>query len=112
MQALELNVNWQLRLVYLGATVTSAVNFCVVWLLGLPYLPQFYLCATLIAFLLFRRITMKWFLPAYLLRFFLVACQSFLSVYVIGDDCGIFQGLSARIYGRSMHRMCPMLPHL
>lgn len=89
MQALELNVNWQLRLVYLGATVTSAVNFCVVWLLGLPYLPQFYLCATLIAFLLFRRITMKWFLPAYLLRFFLVACQSFLSVYVIGDDCGI-----------------------
>ncbi len=89
MQALELNVNWQLRLVYLGSAVASMVNFVVVWLLGLPYLPVFYLGSALLSFLLSRRITMRWFLPAYLARFCLVACQSFLSVYVIGDDCGI-----------------------
>lgn len=89
MQALEFNISQQLRLVYMGSTVTAIINFFIVLLVGLPYLPQFYCLSALVTFLLSRYITMRHFILGYFIRFLLVTCQSFLSVYVIGDDCGI-----------------------
>ena len=89
MRYFEGNVRQQLRLLYLGSAVVALLNGGITAALRLPILPIFYILSALLFFVLSRKVTLRRFLPAFILSFLTVVLQSFFTVYVLGDDCGI-----------------------
>lgn len=89
MRYFERDVQRQLRLLYLGSAVVALLNGGITAALRLPILPVFYVLSALQFFLLSRKVTLRHFLPAFALSFLTVVLQSFFTVYVLGDDCGI-----------------------
>lgn len=89
MEKYEIEIEKQLRKLFAGSASVTAINYVITAFLGLSYLPGFYLIVTGI-FLLFALYSrLRWFAFYYAVSFLIVFIQSILSVYVIGDDCGI-----------------------
>ena len=89
MDGIRKNVEQQIRWMCIGFAVTSGVNLIVSLLLHLSYLPTYYIIAALIYLINARAANLRRFVPVYLLCWMLIAVQSCLTVYVLGDDCGI-----------------------
>ena len=85
----EGDIKRQLRLLYLGSAVVAVLNGIITAVLRLPILPVFYCISALLFFFLYKTVTLRIFLPAFALSFLDVVLQSFFTVYVLGDDCGI-----------------------
>ena len=89
MQPFSYDIDRQIRLLFLGSALAAAANLAVIWALALPYLPVYYPAAAAAYLAMARTVRIRRFVPAYCAAFLLAAGQSFVSVYVLGDDCGI-----------------------
>ena len=89
METLKFNVNRQIRMLMIGFSIAMMINFFVTLIIQLPYLPVFYICSTVFYAILAKISRLERFLLVYILNLLQTVCQSILSVYVLGDDCGI-----------------------
>ncbi len=89
MEGIQKNVEHQIRWMCIGFAVASGVNLIISYILRLSYLPVFYIVSALIYLVCTWITKLRRFVPIYLLCWLLVATQSCLTVYVLGDDCGI-----------------------
>lgn len=79
----------QLRRFFAGAAVAAMGNFLIAFAMNLYYLPHLYLMSSIFFLAASRFAKLRRFVLFYVLTFILLLAQSFLSVYVIGEDCGI-----------------------
>lgn len=110
MKRFERDVKRQVRLLYLGATVAAMANFLVTLALCLPMLPIFYAISALVFYVLSRVASLDHFLSAFSVSFLTVLLQSFFTVYILGDDCGIQLYLLALIIPSYYVRMTHYSP--
>ncbi len=85
----EAAIGKQFRKLFLGSSIVAAINFVVTLILNLPYLPQFYLISTGIFSIFAVWASLEYFVICYVVSFLVVMIQAFISVYSVGDDCGI-----------------------
>ena len=110
MKRFESDVKRQIYLLYLGATVAAMANSLVTLALRLPVLPIFYAISALIFYVLSRVASLEHFLSAFSVSFLTVLLQSFFTVYILGDDCGIQLYLLALIIPSYYVRMTRYSP--
>lgn len=106
----EFDVNRQFRRIFFSSGVVSAINFLITLSLALPLLPGFYLISSLFFLSTAKHVSLRNFVPAFSLSFLIVVIQSFLSVYVLGDDCGIQLYLLALLIPSNYIRMTEHTP--
>ncbi len=83
------DINRQFKYMFWGTAIISILNFMIVYALKLPYLPWFYLFLVGLFFILGYFSSLRLFIPLYVISFLATICQALLTVYVLGDDCGI-----------------------
>ncbi|HJD46567.1 MAG TPA: GGDEF domain-containing protein [Candidatus Mediterraneibacter norfolkensis] len=89
MEKYEEEIGKQFRRLFLGSAIVAATNFVVTLTLNLSYLPQFYLISAGIFSIFAVYASLKHFVLCYTISFLVVMIQAFISVYSVGDDCGI-----------------------
>lgn len=112
MDRIQKNVEHQIRWMCIGFALASVINLIVSVFLRLSYLPLFYIISALIYFACSLFTKLCRFVPIYLLCWMLVALQSCLTVYVLGDDCGIQMYLLALIIPSSYIRFTNVSPRV
>lgn len=110
MNGIQNNVEHQIRWMCTGFAIASGVNLIISLFLQLSYLPAFYTTSAIIYFACSLAVKLDRFVPIYLLCWVLVAVQSCLTVYVLGDDCGIQMYLLALIIPSSYIRFIDISP--
>lgn len=89
MDSFNFDVNRQLTLMMGLSALSSIFNVFIMLGSGVPYLPLFYICSALFFLTGAKWFSLDRFIFGYCACFLQIICQAVLSIYIIGDDCGI-----------------------
>lgn len=89
MDGFNFDVNRQLKLIMGLSGLLALFNVFIMLGSGVPYLPVFYACSALFFLTGTKWFSLDRFIIGYCACFLQIICQAGLSIYIIGDDCGI-----------------------
>ena len=89
MDGFNFDVNRQLKLIMGLCGLVSVFNIFIMLGSGVPYMPAFFACSALFFLTGTKWFSLDRFIPGYCACFLQIICQAGLSIYIIGDDCGI-----------------------